>query len=924
MYFNVCSLLPHVNQIREILKRQKPRVLLLSETCLTKDIEDFEVECSGYVCIRCDSKSRHTGGVVMYIKSDIKFNVLENSNIYDTMWILTVKISIKDFNGSLSVLYRSPSTSVKDFITYFNDVCENIDYSIHNVICGDFNIDMLSESFYKTKMTNLVSDLGLKLYVTEPTRTTISSATLIDYVLSNNVIECKVLPEEAVADHSTIVFVKNSDEENGLTQKKSISKIVKYSDSVFREKLRCFDWSGGSNNIDEDAELVQTRLVDAIGSFIKKVKVNPTNDNKWYNANLSQLKRDRDNARQRSILDNTEENWNNYKMKRNLYVSEMRETEKNYMMNQLGDAEGDNKKMWKLLKSMLQGTKKNEIKLLELNGSDITDKKLIANTLNEFFVNSVEDINQSIPSVSNPICRNIDCENIFELEVVSQEQVSAVLMSLNSCMDPKFISPKHLLDAMPVIGSFYTNLINESISKGKFPKCWKESTVIPVPKTTRPKRPEEFRPINNMSALEKPLEKIVKEQLIGYVEANNILSDFQSGYRRGYSCESALNLVLQKWKEKADKNEKIVVCFLDMKRAFETIDRGIMLQKLARIGVGRKSIEWFESYLEERQQRTKVDDEISMSKRNNIGVPQGSILGAFLFILYINDVHTVLENCCVNMFADDTLIYLCGENIDEMIVKVNSDLNRLFKWLCQNKLKLNIEKTKYMIIGNVKEQVKSDIKINNEIIEKVKQYKYLGVIIDNKLNFKDNVTYICKKVAKKVGVMARTRRNLNFLSAVNIYKTIVSPHFDYCASILFASSEGDIDRLQKLQNRAMRVILKVSRYTSVKLMLETLAFMSVRQRIYYNSLIIVYKVKYHLMPSYLSSIVSFVSQQHDHNVRSKDDFRIPFFKKSASQRQIFCNGLNLFNRLPHEIKNETNLKIFKNKLSNYVKDFVKI
>lgn len=270
MYFNVCSLLPHVNQIREILKTKKPQVLLLSETCLTIDIEDFEVECNGYICVRCDSKSRHTGGVVMYVKSDVKFKILHNSNIGDTMWILTVKISMKDFSGNLSVLYRSPSTSVKDFISYFSDACENIDYSIHNVICGDFNIDMLSESFYKTKMTNLVSDFGLKLYVTEPTRTTKSSATLIDYVLSNNDIECKVVTEEAVADHSTIVFVKNSDNETGVAEKKSISKIVKYSDSLFREKLRCFDWSGGNNNVDEDAELIQTRIIDAIGSFIKK------------------------------------------------------------------------------------------------------------------------------------------------------------------------------------------------------------------------------------------------------------------------------------------------------------------------------------------------------------------------------------------------------------------------------------------------------------------------------------------------------------------------------------------------------------------------------------------------------------------------------------------------------------------------------
>lgn len=167
--------------------------------------------------------------------------------------------------------------------------------------------------------------------------------------------------------------------------------------------------------------------------------------------------------------------------------------------------------------------------------------------------------------------------------------------------------------------------------------------------------------------------------------------------------------------------------------------------------------------------------------------------------------------------------------------------------------------------------------------------------MDNKLNFKANIDNLCKKVAKKVGVLARTRKNLDYLSSVNIYKTIIAPHFDYCATILFMSGKEELDRMQKLQNRAMRVILKVNKYSKISEMLDTLHFMNVKQRIVYNSLILVFKIKKSLMPSYLSDIVSLVAKNHEYPVRSRYNFRLPFMYKSKSQQSIFYKGLKLFN-----------------------------
>lgn len=230
IYFNVCSVLSHIVQVRDILKRRKPAVLCLSETCVTGDIEDFELNCVGYNCERCDSTSRHTGGVLMYIRCDVKYSVVTNLNKSDNMWILTIKIKQRTLSGLYSVLYRSPSKSVKDFLSYFSVWGEeNLDYNESNVICGDFNIDILKESFYKSKMVKVIHDLGLKQCVEEPTRITNLSKTLIDYVLCTNDLKTEVLVDDAVADHSTILFMENPATECTVVSKKTIEKMVGYS-----------------------------------------------------------------------------------------------------------------------------------------------------------------------------------------------------------------------------------------------------------------------------------------------------------------------------------------------------------------------------------------------------------------------------------------------------------------------------------------------------------------------------------------------------------------------------------------------------------------------------------------------------------------------------------------------------------------------
>ena len=408
----------------------------------------------------------------------------------------------------------------------------------------------------------------------------------------------------------------------------------------------------------------------------------------------------------------------------------------------------------------------------------------------------------------------------FELQQVDTNCLAKCLREMCNKKDVDFLSPGILLDAWPIIGDMICDIVNLSLTSS-MPDIWKMATVVPVAKIPQPKLDVDYRPVNMLPTLEKLIETMVKDQLLAYIERYGILSRFQSAYRERHSCETALNLLLMKWKEIHASGDMILAVFLDLKRAFETIDRRLLLDKLRKLGWSTNAIEWFNGYLTNRSQRTKIGELVSNCKRNDLGVPQGSVLGAILFIIYINDLPAQLMNAFVNLFADDTLVYVHGKDIDTLTDRMNVELDRISKWLRVNKLKLNVNKTKAMVIPKASYVTAINmVTVDQQEIEIVNEIKYLGVMIDSQLAFKANVDHVCKKVAKKVGVLSRLARQITMGARISIYKSIIAPHFDYCSSLLFLCNQTAFDRLQKLQNRAMRAVLMCKRLTPIAFMLD--------------------------------------------------------------------------------------------------------
>lgn len=337
---------------------------------------------------------------------------------------------------------------------------------------------------------------------------------------------------------------------------------------------------------------------------------------------------------------------------------------------------------------------------------------------------------------------------------------------------------------------------------------------------------------------------------------------------------------------------------------------------MRKYGIKGKEYKWFVSYLHDRKQRTRVNQTLSDAIEVELGVPQGSVLGTLLFLFYINDMADDLEYAKLALFADDALLYIAAETVDECVRRMNMDLAKLAEWLKSNKLKLNAEKTKVMSINC---EIGADIVIDGEIIEQVDEIKYLGVVIDRELNFKSHINYISKKIAKKVGFLSRIRKRISTLSAIKIYNTMIKPHFEYCSTVIFMGTDEMKSRLQKMQNRAMRVILLCNKLTPIKDMLGSLKWLSVNQRTIMNVLIFIFKIKNGLLPKYLSTHIRYVGEVQPFRLRNARDFRLNTYKNKKTQNMLIYKGLKLYNEIPNNIKAEGNFKRFKSELITYIK-----
>jgi hypothetical protein len=312
---------------------------------------------------------------------------------------------------------------------------------------------------------------------------------------------------------------------------------------------------------------------------------------------------------------------------------------------------------------------------------------------------------------------------------------------------------------------------------------------------------------------------------------------------------------------------------LDLRKAFDTVDHGILLNKLQHYGVINRENEWFKDYLSDRKQISIINNVLSQSLTINTGVPQGSILGPLLFVIYVNDLLSSISTSSVNMYADDTAFYYGGCDASHICDVLQNDLEQVHDWLNSNKLSLHIGKTNSILICSSRKRASLQsaslsLRLDDELISPVEKTDYLGITIDNELAFKPQFDKTIAKLNRSVGVLRRISPFIPVSTRKTLFNTLVLPHYDYCSTVWCTLPKTYIMRLQRIQNRGMRTILNAHPRSHATDLLNSLNFMSIHQRLVFNRCTLMWKSIHHQAPTHLSELFSSLHSKSTHNTRS--------------------------------------------------------
>lgn len=489
------------------------------------------------------------------------------------------------------------------------------------VICtGDLNIN-LNETNNKTQLFNWACNRhGMENIANFLTRITNMSQTKIDVVLTNKKerMKCKTLNNERITDHETIQISLTCKEKINFKLTKTVNSWKNYDKIQLINDLR--NWINFEYiNTNEKIKMVQNNIKNSVDPMIQKVQIKlNSNAKKWYDeeTKIQKIKK----IEKYNVWTQTRDTnkWYEYIEERNKYNKMVKEKKNNNTQNDIIKAGKNQKHMWMCLKKLLPSRMSEISNEIEFeNGMTSTNSTEICEKFNEYFIDSIIKINREIPKENAQIniTRN---EQIFKFKPTNIETITKITKKFTKKVDKNNTCNSMVWnDAMEYIAYHMKTIINESLASGKFPDELK-TTITPIPKIRNTKKINEFRPINGLPIEEKIIEGVVKEQLQEYIESNDILTENQSAYRRNHSCETALNLLISECKEAMDKGYVIVLVFLDLKRAYETVDRKITIEKLKCYGINGTELNWFDTYMTNRTQIVKYKSEMSKKKKSQL------------------------------------------------------------------------------------------------------------------------------------------------------------------------------------------------------------------------------------------------------------------------------------------------------------------
>ena len=555
---------------------------------------------------------------------------------------------------------------------------------------------------------------------------------------------------------------------------------------------------------------------------------------------------------------------------------------------------------------------------------------MICGIFNEFYTKVAAQLVSNLPSVSgifgHSFCLDFYRQKgisstLFSLSPVSRVYIRKQLLSLKTDKSTGLdgISSRFLKDGVDILVGPVTHIVNLSISSEVFPSIFKKARVKPLFKKGSRLDVGNYRPVSILPVLSKVFERAVNDQLNTYLSRRGLLYNFQSGFRKGYSTDTCLMNLNDYIKTQTSNGNYTGMILIDLQKAFDCVDHSLLVKKLSAMGIA--STDWFRSYLNDRVQCTSVDGIDSEFLSITCGVPQGSILGPTLFLCYINDMTGAL-NCRLSLYADDSALVYSGPDPNLVASFLSHELDKCRRWLIDNRLSLHLGKTECILFGS-KRRLKNDLEFNVSLdsttVKRVTSTKYLGVFIDQYLDFSDHVEKLLKKAHGKLQFLYRNSSFLNLPLRKMLCQSLVFSSLEYCSSSWYPGLSCRLrESLSVFKRKCARFALNFGPRAHIgETEFSGLSWMSFPKRVRYFNLIHAFKVRNGDSPSYLSQCFTPVPNVHDHNLRSsKFNFSLAFCQTPGGT--FIRDAIQEWNSLPSELKAVRSLSLFKYRLKRFL------
>lgn len=926
---NIQCLSNKVDMLELLLDEYSPGIVSVSEHWLSSEQLDL-IHINGYKMVSAFCRSNYAhGGTVIFVSDELLPSCSHIPELSELSVEMVFECSAIVFGKDLCILavYRSPEGAIGQFLDALSDVLRRCTRFKHIVLVGDFNVNGLETKNINVKLLHDITESsGLLSLIDVPTRIFTRcdgkhSETLIDYIFtSENVNSAVKVIHNGISDHSFQLLTMRllcprvlNDKPNPVYNR-CFSQPSMESFRYLLSDIITNLWCNCPDDVNEFFNMFWCEfeyLFSCCFPLRRRYMTNGRRDASggWITDDLRRRSVELRDLNWLRHVTGSETLSGTYKLlkKEHMLLTKNMKTSQNVRM--IENSTNKVKCLWNIVNTNLNKSKEQKQISLKINDEVISKPAVVANALANHFSSIVQvSLAQHFGNYRPDqltLSRSIGHSMFFD--PVVPEEVEAVIRSLptGKATGPDEVPVKLIKYCAQEIAPVISHLTNISVAQGRFPLAMKTSAVVPIYKKNDPMNINNYRPISLTSIFSKIVEKMVCSRLTKFLDRFNIISERQHGFRSNHSTETAAAELVQyvhgKWEDKL----LVAGVFFDLSRAFDTLDHSILIRKLEKYGIRGTIAQWISSYLSGRESYVRVMGERSGAFSTDLGTPQGSTIGPLMFLLYVNDLPDGIPNGKVQLYADDTVIIVDAPDHENLLKKVDAVYKDFKNWCRENYLILNESKTSVVHFCDVR----SRVQIQNISIPVSSNMEFLGMVIDQHMDWKEHVEKVCSKLKRNCFALIQLKKCLNRESLVNAYYAMIYSIISY--GIVVWGQSVEVSRVFVLQKKIIRHIFDLEYRTSCRNTFIQEKILTVTGIYLLKVLTNIFKNKDQLTTN---------SDVHMHYTRQCDQLRIDRHRLAKTERSPIMAGSYLYNKLPQQIKSIKTFNRFKKELKEFLTD----